>query len=173
VGKAKLDHRAREIADLASSRRVVARRLPMDCTLAGVLGTWLAFAPNVLGLWMFFGLAALWAGGGLYTVISTTRKLAGTLPEERGKRSDDKALAKAQTQTLGCLGILVVGTAGIVLVFHAHRGTWPWQPWIAALGGLIGQICSVGAVAWSRRAHRAVPAPCLGGESEKETGGTA
>lgn len=127
----------------------------MDFTFAGVVVTWLFFWPRVPGLWGLFALAALWSVGGLLTVTSTTRKLAGTLPEERGKRSDDKALAKAQN-TLGCLGVLLVGTACAAILFHASRGTWPWQPWVVALGGVVGQVAGIAVIAWSRHAHQAL-----------------
>jgi hypothetical protein len=162
--------RAKEIAELASDRRVVARRLPMDFTLAGAMATCLFFAPEVPGLWLLFGLGALWAVGGFLTLLTTTRKLAGTLPEERGKRSDDKALAKAQN-TLGCLGFLLMGTACAAILFHASRGTWPWQPWVVALGGIVGQISGIAAIAWSRRssvssAHDRGPEACDGPSGE-------
>lgn len=97
----KPDKRVREIREPASDRRVIARRLPMDSTLAGAL------AQN----------------------------------------------------TLGCLGFLLIGTAGVVVVFYAHRGTWPWQPWVVALGGLVGQISGIGVIAWCRRTHQSAVAP--------------
>src|SRR5262249_53590692 len=157
--------RAKAIAELASNRRVTARRLPMDFTLAGVVITWLVFWPRVAGLWVLFCVAALWTVGGLLTVISTTRKLAGTLPEERGKRSDDRALARAQN-TLGCLSALFIGTTCAAIVFHMNRGTWPWQPWVVALGGVVGQVAGIAVVAWSRRVHQ----PAVGRDWREEAG---
>jgi hypothetical protein len=110
-------------------------------------------------------IAALWTVAGLYALITTSRKLASTLPEERGKRSDDKALARAQN-TLGCLGPLLIGTACVVVIFYAHRGTWPWQPWIVAVGGIVGQVSGIAAIEWEPARASVSHGACSGGRSE-------
>jgi hypothetical protein len=58
------------------------------------------------GIWFLFGGALIGTLGETGNVIATTRALAGTALEQRGKQSDDLALAKAQ-RSLGCIPLLL------------------------------------------------------------------
>ena len=146
---------ARVIAEKATDRRVVARRLPFDLALVGALGSFLLLV-RIGPLWIGFALVAFISLLGVLTVISTSRQLAATTAEERGKRSDDKALAKAQ-RSLGCLPILFIAAAVISLVVHHRAGDWPWQPWLIVGGGLLGHLLAVGIIRWSRSVHEEKP----------------
>ena len=145
--------RLSETAQLASYRRVSARALPFDMAVVGVFGTSLVLAGGRgTALWVAFGLALLLGLGWIYGVVSLTRHLAGTRPEERGKRSDDKALARAQW-SLGCLPFLFLGAAVATAWFRFLNDRWLVEPWIIALGGLAGHIVGVCVIAWCRKAH--------------------
>ena len=146
---------ARVIAEKASDRRVVARRLPFDLALVGALGGFVVIVRQG-PFWIAFAVVALISTLGVLTVISTSRQLATTKAEERGKRSDDKALAKAQ-RSLGCLPILFIAAAVISLVIHYRTGSWPWQPWLVVGGGLLGHLLAVGIIRWSRSVHEEMP----------------
>ena len=148
-----------EVAQRASDRRAGARRLPFDLAVAGSFGTALALeGGHGTGLWVYFGMALLLGAGGLYGIVVLTRDLAATRPEDRGKRSDDKALAKAQWSS-GCLPILVVGAASASALYRFLNDRWPVAPWIIALGGLAGHIVGVAVIAWARSRHRGGPHP--------------
>ena len=147
-----------DTAQLASYRRVNARALPFDLAVVGALGTALALTGGrVLGLCVYFGIASL-SVLGVASMVSQTRKLAGTRPEERGKRSDDRALAKAQ-RSVGCLPILFFGALGSAALFRTLNDRWPIEPWIVALGGFAGHVVGVGVIAWCRKAHAGVSLP--------------
>jgi hypothetical protein len=145
---------ARTPAELASNRRVNARRLPVDLTVAGTLVTAIVLTGGrVAGVWVYLAMGLLVAAGGIASVIVTTRKLSGTRPEERGKRSDDKALAKAQ-RSWGCLPILFLVALVSAAFFRFVTGYWPAAPWILALGGVAGHLVGVSVIAWARRTHK-------------------
>jgi len=146
---------ARVIAEKAGDRRVVARGLPFDLALVGALGGLLVIVQE-RPFWIAFTVVAFISILGVLTVISTSRALAATKAEERGKRSDDKALAKVQ-RSLGCLPILLIGATAISLVVHLRTGSWPWQPWVVVAGGLLGHLLAVGIIRWSRSVHEEAP----------------
>jgi hypothetical protein len=148
-----MDPHQTQTAERASDRRVTARRLPFDLAVAGSIGTAVVLGRgHGTGLWVFLGMALLLGLGGIYGMVVLTRELAGTRPHERGKRSDDAALAKAQ-RSLGCLPFLVGGAGAAAALFRSLNDHWPIEPWIVALGGLGGHIVGVAVIAWARRSH--------------------
>ena len=148
---------AQELRDRASNRRVIARGLPFELAVAGSSGTCLAFAPRETGLWVVFVMAAVASVGGIVGIVSASRQLAGTTWAERGKRSDDKALASAQ-RTVGCLPLLVVLATIATVLKRYSTGESAWQPWVVVCGGAIGHLIGVAVIAWSRRLHHHEPA---------------
>jgi len=158
-GKRPEAKRAAEIRGRASDRRVLARRLPFDLAAVGAIAIAAGLAyPDGPGLWVYLAFALLLGGGGTFAIVNATRGLRDTLPEERGKRSDDKALAKAQ-RSLGCLPLLAGGAFAGATLFWTLNSRWPWQPWVVALGGASGHVVAVAVIQWSRMQHKHTARP--------------
>jgi hypothetical protein len=100
--------------------------------------------------WGFLAFCAFYALGDSALVVLNTRRLLGTLPSDRGKRSDDRALATAQ-RSWGCLPLLFIGS----LVLGWIGFPWPTGTHVVFLSvlllGLLGHAVAVGIIAWARR----------------------
>jgi hypothetical protein len=151
AGPAKPRNIAREIRELASDRRVSARQLPFFLTLTGATGACL-FSERAMGLWLAFGYSAFQAALAIWIVVSNSRMLADTRPQERGKRSDDKALSRAQ-RSFGCLPILLVLLIAAAVASRIGRGVWLWEAGVVGAAGVVGHVLGISIIAWSRRVH--------------------
>ena len=133
----------------------MARGLPFQLSAATTLGALLLAVPERMpGLWVLFGMCFFLGVALVASFLRATRLLRGTVPEQRGKRSDDKALAKAQ-RSMGCLPFVLVA-ALIVWALSApqKRAAVAGLALYTVAGCVFGHLAGVVLIIWARRSHR-------------------
>jgi hypothetical protein len=133
----------------------MARGLPFQLSAATTLGALLLAAPErVPGLWVFFGMDLFLGVALVASFLRATRSLRGTAPEQRGTRSDDKALAKAQ-RSVGCLPFVPVAALIVWVLSAPQKRAAVASLALHAFGAcVVGHLAGVVLISWARRSHR-------------------